>query len=482
MHEAALTLLEDQGIRVLLREARDLYANAGAKVDDDQMVTIGRDIIAQAIDIAPSTFTLEARNPMRSLRVDRETIHFGPGAGCPNVTDLERGRRPGTLADFREATKLQQAFDVCAVLGPSAEAQDIPVHTRHLHTTAAQMTLSDKIPFLYSRGTGQAEDAFEIIRLAHGIDKAQFQDKICCFTVINTNSPRQLDKPMAQGLIDFARANQVSVVTPFCLAGAMAPITLAGALTLSHAEALAGIALAQIARPGAPMIYGAFSSNVDLKSGAPVFGTPEHMRANFGAGQLARHVNLPWRSGAGTAANSADAQGAAQTAMALWGTVHAGANFVFHAAGWLEGGLTFGYEKYINDLDMLHTLCLAMQPVSASADEIGLDNIASVAPAATSSMRRKPWNATAKRSTSHCFGKALISANGRMQGSEPPSKGQRRSGRMCWRISKTRPWKQRAARPSKTLSPSAKPRAVRRSWIRSKPHAGAQTELRMVQR
>ncbi len=380
LHEAALTLLEEQGIRVLLPEARDLYASFGAKVTDDEMVFIGRDIIEQTIETAPGNFTFEARNPARSLRIDRQTIHFGPGAGCPNVTDLERGRRPGTMRDFEETIKLQHAFDVCALLGPSAEAQDIPVHLRHLHTSAAYCTLSDKIPFYYSRGTAQAQDCFAITRLAHGIDEAQFDEKICCFTVINTNSPRQIDKPMAQGLIDFACANQVSVVTPFCLAGAMAPVTIAGALTLSHAEALAGIALAQIARPGAPMVYGVFSSNVDLKSGAPVFGTPEHMRANFGGGQLARHIGLPWRSASGTAANSADAQGAAQTAMGLWGTVHAGANLVFHAAGWLEGGLTFGYEKYITDLDMLHTICLAMQPVKADADEIGLDNIASVAP------------------------------------------------------------------------------------------------------
>ena len=181
------------------------------------------------------------------------------------------------------------------------------------------------MPFLYARGSAQVADGFEMIRLARGLSEAEFCTGVHCYTVINTNSPRQLDIPMAQGIIDFARGGQVSIITPFCLAGAMAPITVAGALTLQHAEALAGIALAQLTRPGAPVIYGSFSSNVDMKSGAPAFGTPEHVKATLGAGQLARHIGLPWRAGGGSAANTADAQAANETQFGLWGAVLAGA-------------------------------------------------------------------------------------------------------------------------------------------------------------
>ncbi|MEM7671281.1 MAG: trimethylamine methyltransferase family protein, partial [Pseudomonadota bacterium] len=185
---------------------------------------------------------------------------------------------------------------------------------------------------------------------------------------------------MAQGIIDFARWGQVCVITPFCLAGAMAPITTAGALMLSHSEALAGIALSQIARPGAPVIYGAFSSNVDMKSGAPVFGTPEHIHANLGAGQLARHVGLPWRSGSGTASNAPDVQGAMETQAATWGAVLGGANLIYHAAGWLEGGLTISYEKLITDLEICQTIARAMEPVEATPEAIGFDTVAEVPP------------------------------------------------------------------------------------------------------
>lgn len=172
--------------------------------------------------------------------------------------------------------------------------------------------------------------------MARGLSEDDFRDRVHCYTVINTNSPRQLDIPMAQGIIDFARAGQVSIITPFCLAGAMAPITVAGALTLQHAEALAGITLAQLSRRGAPVVYGSFSSNVDMKSGAPAFGTPEHVKATLGAGQLARHLGLPWRSGGGTAANVSDAQAAHESQFALWGSVLSGATVCIHAAGWLE--------------------------------------------------------------------------------------------------------------------------------------------------
>jgi trimethylamine--corrinoid protein Co-methyltransferase len=198
--------------------------------------------------------------------------------------------------------------------------------------------------------------------------------------VINSNSPRQLDIPMCMGLIDFAAAGQVAVVTPFTLAGAMAPVTLAGALTLQHAEAMAGIALTQAVRPGAPVVYGAFTSNVDMKSGAPAFGTPEYFKAALASGQLARHVGLPYRSSAPNASNAPDAQAMYETMISLFGAVWGGCNLLLHCAGWLEGGLTASKEKFILDIEVLQMLAESFQPIVVDADEIGLDAIAETSP------------------------------------------------------------------------------------------------------
>jgi trimethylamine--corrinoid protein Co-methyltransferase len=183
---------------------------------------------------------------------------------------------------------------------------------------------------------------------------------------------------MAEGIIDFAAAGQVLIITPFTLAGAMAPVTITGALTLAHAEALAGITLAQMVRPGSPIIYGSFTSNVDMKSGSPAFGTPEYAKASFGAGQLARHIKLPWRSSNATASNAPDAQAAYEAQMSLWGALMGGANFMLHAAGWVEGGLSSSYEKFIMDVEMLQMMAEVFQPVGAEASDMALDAIAEV--------------------------------------------------------------------------------------------------------
>ncbi len=376
LHDAALGVLEDLGLRILLPEAREILAGAGARVADD-MVFIGREIVAEALHRAPRSWRMRAANPRRERTYAAGQLLFGPGSGCPNVTDRLRGRRAGSLAAFHETLALQQAFDVIHILGPSAEPQDVPANLRHLDMTAAQITRADKPMFVYARGRGQVEDAFQMIRLGLGLSAADWQDGTWCYTVINTNSPRQLDRPMAQGIIDFARAGQMSIITPFCLAGAMAPVTVAGALVLQHAEALAGITLAQMARAGAPVSYGGFSSNVDMKSGAPAFGTPEHLKMQLGSGQLARHIGLPWRSASGSAANAPDMQAAQETTHALWGAMLAQATLVVHAAGWLEGGLSFGYEKFIADVEALQTLAEICAPVPL---DMGLDALAEVAP------------------------------------------------------------------------------------------------------
>jgi trimethylamine--corrinoid protein Co-methyltransferase len=255
---------------------------------------------------------------------------------------------------------------------------DLPF--RHLQSGLAYLTLTEKAPFLYSRGRGQVADGFEMIRIAHGVDAETFAAAPRCYTVINSNSPRQLDIPMCMGLIDFAASGQLSVVTPFTLAGAMAPVTIAGALTLQHAEALAGITLTQSVRPGAPVVYGAFTSNVDMKSGAPAFGTPEYFKAALAGGQLARRVGLPYRSSSPNASNAVDGQAMYETMISLYGAVLGGCNFLIHAAGWLEGGLTASKEKFVLDVEVLQMLAETFEPVVVDDDEVALDAIAETPP------------------------------------------------------------------------------------------------------
>jgi trimethylamine--corrinoid protein Co-methyltransferase len=381
MHLAALDILERQGMRVLSAPGRAALATAGATVDEaTSMVRLDRGLVNAALSTVPAECSLIARNPLRSCRVGGRHVVFAPVAGPPSVSDLQRGKRTGSIADFRDFVRLSQAFDVIHVLGQMTEPQDVPVAERHLDTTLAQLTLGDKAPYFYCRGDGQLGDCFAMLQLAHGIDEATFRAAPRCYSIVNTNSPLQLDLPMTEGIMTFATQGQLMIVTPFTLAGAMAPITIPGALTLAHAEALFGITLSQVVRRGAPVMYGSFTSNVDMKSGSPAFGTPEYAKAAFGAGQLARRINVPWRCSSATASNAPDAQAAYESQMSLWGALLGGCHFILHAAGWLEGGLTASYEKFILDVEMLQMFAELFQPVPASAEELGLDAVAEVGP------------------------------------------------------------------------------------------------------
>ncbi len=381
MHVTALRTLEELGIKVNLAEARRIFAAAGARVDEaTEMAFLGRDIVEAALASAPKSIACKAGAPGRDVLLELGSLVFQPGAGAPHATDLERGRRPGHGVDFRELIQLTHHFDVFQMMPPLVEPQDIATNIRHYFTMDAQLTLTDKFPFVYSRGTPQAMDNFEMLRDFRGVSDDEFAAHPHCYTIINTNSPRTLDIPMAQGLIDFARAGQVSIVTPFTLMGAMAPITVAGAITLSHTEALAAIALTQLVRPGAPVCYGTFTSNVDMKSGAPAFGTPAHFQASLAAGQLARFTGLPWRSAAGSASNLNDVQAANENQMGLWGCLMAGATIIIHSAGWLEGGLSVSYEKLITDMEVLNMVAELCAGAQAGEAEIGFDALSEVAP------------------------------------------------------------------------------------------------------
>ncbi len=381
IHRTALRVVENLGIRVLNAEARSMFCQAGAEVDErSKIVKLDRSLVTSALDTAPGEFDLHGARPHDRVTLGGNHVAFVCVGGAPHIADIDRGKRPATLEDTRNIIRLCEHFDVIHLQSPNVESQDIPVNLRHLHVTESQLALSGKPLFIYSRGGGQVSDCFEMTKIAHGLSQDEFEKRIWCYTVINTNSPRQLDVPMCQGIIDFARAGQMSVITPFTLAGAMAPITMPGALVLQHAEALAGITLAQIVRPGAPVTYGSFTSNVDMKSGSPAFGTPEFVQAAFGAGQLARHIGLPWRGSAATASNVPDEQSVYEFLMSAWGSILGGVNMMIHAAGWLEGGLTGSMEKFILDIEMLQTFAEIFNPLGADYPDLAYDAIASVEP------------------------------------------------------------------------------------------------------
>lgn len=380
IHQASLEILAEDGIKVLLEDGRRRFEGAGAAIDEDLMVRLDPGLVGWALESAPAEFELVARNRERNVTVGGRNVVLAPVGGPPHAVDLDRGRRAGTLQDFCDLLRLSQAFDVIHVTSQQVEPQDVPVNLRHLETTRAYLTLSDKVPFIYSRGVGQVTDCFEMLRMGLGLTADEFAADQYCYTVINTNSPRQLDIPMALGLIQFAEQNQPSIVTPFTLSGAMAPVTLSGALVLQHAEALAGITLSQITRPGAPVVYGAFTSNVDMRSGAPAFGTPEAAKAAFASGQLARHIGLPWRSSAVCTSNTPDAQAGYESMMNMMGAALGGANFILHTAGWLESGLSASYEKFILDVDMAQMFAELFLPLDSSPEEMGLEAIHTIQP------------------------------------------------------------------------------------------------------
>jgi trimethylamine--corrinoid protein Co-methyltransferase len=371
IHVTSLELLRDKGIRVLSAEARALYAAAGAEVDQDTlMVRFDPGMLLDAVAQAPASFVMHGRSPDRWFEVGGNHLVFATVGGPPHYSDLEGGRRAGTLDTFKDLLRLAQTYDVLHLTTPMVEPQDIPIHVRHLHMTQAVVALTDKPTFIYSRGREAVSDALNILRISLGLSPSDFEERVYCYTVVNANSPLQLDELMCAGIIDFAKARQAMILTPFTLAGAMAPITIPGALAQQNAEALAGIALSQIVRPGAPVVYGGFTSNVDMKSGAPAFGTPEYVKAAFASGQLARRYQLPYRTSNVNASNAPDAQSAYESQMACWGAIMGGCNILLHGAGWLEGGLTASLEKFIIDVEMLQMFASLMEPVECNTDTL----------------------------------------------------------------------------------------------------------------
>jgi len=382
MHEASLTILEEIGMDIMLPEARAIMKAHGADVTEgSDRVRFDRGLIMDMIASAPREFQMYARNPERNVKMGGNNLVFAQIASAPFVADREGGRRAGNQEDFRKLVKLAQCYDVIHTTGGyPVEPIDIHASVRHLDCLSDMVKLTDKVFHCYSLGKQRNLDAIEIARIGRGISMEQMENEPSLFTIINSSSPLRLDGPMLQGIIEMSSRGQVVVMTPFTLAGAMAPVTIAGAVVQQNAEALCGIAFTQMVKRGAPVVYGGFTSNVDMKTGAPAFGTPEYMKAVIVGGQLARRYGIPYRTSNTNAANTLDAQAAYESAFSLWALTQGGGNFIMHSAGWTEGGLTASFEKFILDVDMLQMVAEFLTPLDVSQDALALDAVREVGP------------------------------------------------------------------------------------------------------
>ena len=378
--DSAARVLQETGVDFLHPRARQLWAAAGADVDGDR-VRLDPDLVATLVSQAPDGFTLHARNPAHDVHLGGSSVAFAAVASAPYVGDEAGGRREGNQRDFEDLLRLSQSLNAIHLHGGyPVEPTDIHASVRHLRATHALLTLSDKAPHAYSLGAQRNIDCLEMVRIARQVDAATLDEQPSIFTIINASSPLRFDEPMLDGILEYSSRNQPVVVTPFTLAGAMAPVTLAGALVQQHAEALAGIAFSQLVRPGSPVVYGGFTSNVDMRSGSPAFGTPEYMKAALVGGQLARSIGLPYRSSNVCAANAVDSQSGYESTFSLWGAVMGGANLVMHGAGWLEGGLRASYEKMVIDADTLSMVAAFLDPIVVDDASLAVEAIAEVGP------------------------------------------------------------------------------------------------------
>ena len=380
LHDTSARILSELGIRVIGDRVLDLFEKGGAIVErESNIVRIGTDMVAEAVKTAPSHFTLTAHNPDKTLTLGGDHLCFGLVAGPPNVHDRINGRRSGNQADYENFIRLAHHFNAINIIGNQVTSpMELPANNRHLDTYRANLTLSD-LPFHCTAiGRVRAMDGINMMAIARGISVEDMAKDPGVITIISVNSPRLFDEEMGAGLIAMAENGQPVTITPFTLMGAMTPVTLPAALAQQNAEALFGVVLTQLVKPGTPVMYGAFTSNVDMRTGAPAFGTPENTKANMIAGQLARRYGLPYRSSNANASNAVDLQAAYETGMATWGATMGGANMIYHAAGWLEGGLTASYEKLILDVEILQNMTEFLKPIDMSVDELGFDAIKGV--------------------------------------------------------------------------------------------------------
>ena len=348
-------IVSEIGIEFTLDEAAEEFRRAGQTVEGS-LVRLDPDFVLEQVAKAPHEFDIQARNPERNIHVGGDHMVFASVYGPPFVREGSV-RRDATMADFENFVRLSQAFDeLDSPGGTIVEPNDRPLDSRHLDMVLALQTLSDK-PYMGSVTSGpNAADTIRMGEILFGRDA--LESTTASLSIINVNSPLRYDDRMLSAMLEYVRARQAVMITPFLLMGAMSPVAIPATLTQQLAEALSGIALAQLVRPGTPVVMGSFLSNTDMQSGSPSFGTPESGIGLLCSGQLARRYGLPWRSGGGglTSSQTVDAQSAYEALMTMLPTFLSGANFVMHSAGWLEGGLVSCYEKFIVDIELLRML------------------------------------------------------------------------------------------------------------------------------
>ena len=380
IHTASLRILSEYGMDFLLPEARDLLAKAGAKITDNR-VRFDPEMVLETIKTCPSEFKLHARNPAHTLNIGGDWMAFGSVASPPNFMELNGTRHAGNRQNFQDLLKLIQMFNIVHfTAGYPVEPVDLHASIRNIECSYDMLTMTDKAIHCYSLGRQRNQDVLEMSRIARQVSPEILDKEPSVFSIINSSSPLRLDIPMLQGIMEFSSRNQIIIITPFTLAGAMAPITLAGALAQQNAEALAGMVFTQLVRPGAPVAYGGFTSNVDMQSGAPAFGTPEYMRTAMDGGQLARRYNVPYRSSNVCAANALDAQAAYESVFSLWGAIQGGVNVLMHGAGWMEGGLHASLEKFVLDADLLAMVAAYLDPIVVDEATLAHEAIGQVGP------------------------------------------------------------------------------------------------------
>jgi len=381
LHDAALTILETIGIRCQVKEARDIFRQAGAIVDEaDAQVRVGREIIESALKTVPAKIVMTPRNPARAVSIGEGDITTAAVLGPPNCADLDRGRRSGTLADFSDFLRLTQLFNIVQMNGWPVEPLDIEVKDRHLDAALAMLTYTDKVPYVFCQSRRRILDVFEMCAIARGETLEQFSERPGVFSIINTNTPLQYDVPMTIGVMEMAKFGQPVLLTPFIIAGASTPATIASAMALCNAEVLFGLALGQLVEPGAPILYGCAAKNVDMKTGAPAYGLVEAYRCKQIGGQMARRYGIPLRSSNFSSSNTPDFASGYESQGSVWSAMTAGANLLMHAAGWIEGGLCASFEKFVLDIELLQMMAQYLEPVRIDADTLAVDEIAEVGP------------------------------------------------------------------------------------------------------
>jgi trimethylamine---corrinoid protein Co-methyltransferase len=366
VHDYSMRVLEKTGIEFMLPEALDVLEKNGCRIDRETgRAYIPRQVVESWIAKAPSQFDLQGANPSRCITLGGDNIAFGSVASAPNTLNSDRGRQTGTHNGFRDLLKISHALNTCSFMsGYPVEPIDLPVNTRHLDCYHDMLTMTDKPFRIYSIGKTRVNDAIKMVRIAHQVDAEQMAATPRLMTNMNVNSPLRVDGPLLEGAMEMVRAGQIVVVTPVAFSGAMAPISLSGTLIQFNAECLACIAFLQMVQPGAPVMYGSVLASIDMKSGAPILGSPELVTGFVATGQLARHYGIPMRGFLGATSKAVDAQAAHETLMCIWANVLAGVHCVFHAHGLLDGGLIASYEKAVLDSDLISI----MQVISSKVD------------------------------------------------------------------------------------------------------------------